>query len=63
MNHETDDLKDWLTDEAADEGDLYGFNFTKEIQMIIESLQRIETAMSLIKDKHWYQVKGNLNGN
>ena len=65
MNHETDELEDWLSDAQAKDRDMepYSFNIIQEMQVIIDSLQRIETAITLIKDKHWYQVrKGNLNG-
>ena len=63
MNHTTDSLKDWLKDDEESEEDRFEFTFTREIDTIIQSLNNIELAMTLIKDKHWMQIKGKYNGN
>ena len=66
MKHETESLKDWVDDNhnTQSETEIYGFEITKEMNVIIESLRRIEQAIGLMRDKHMYhQYNGNPNGN
>ncbi|MBF83000.1 MAG: hypothetical protein CL489_00845 [Acidobacteria bacterium] len=66
MKHETESLKDWVDDntDINFEKELYGFEITKEMNVIIDSLRRIEQAIGLMRDKHMYQqYSGDPNGN
>ena len=66
MKHSTEELRDWIEDNDDSRSDkvLYRFEVTKEMNTIIDSLRRIEQAVSLMRDKHRYhQCNGGSNGN
>ena len=66
MKHEPESLRDWVDDNRTSgvEKEIHGFEITKEMNAIIESLRRIEQALSLVRDKHRYKhYTGDPNGN